>query len=124
LWVAVGSAIGGTARYFCSNLMASWLGQRLPWGTLLVNVVGSFVIGWCAALTAASGTGDPALGLFVMIGICGGYTTFSAVSLQTLVLTKSGEGRFAAAYVAGSVVLCAGAAALGLVLAGAPRGIG
>ncbi|MEJ0071642.1 MAG: CrcB family protein [Pseudomonadota bacterium] len=104
------------ARYGCSNLVARWLGQRFPWGTLLVNIVGSFVIGWCAALVADSGGRDPTLGLFVMVGICGGYTTFSAVSLQTLVLTQEGAGRQAAAYVVGSVLLCGLAVMLGLAL--------
>jgi fluoride exporter len=116
LWVAVGSALGGMARYGCADLVARWLGQQFPWGTLLVNILGSFVIGWFVGLVGAGATDDPRLAVFVMVGICGGYTTFSALSLQTLVLTQKGAGRRAAAYVVASVALCALAVWLGLAL--------
>ena len=102
LWIALGSALGGMARYGCSTLTARILGEHFPWGTLIVNVFGSFGIGLFAA---ASKAGD-AQRLFVMVGLFGGFTTFSAFSLQTLVLVQKGELAKAAANVVFSVVLC------------------
>jgi fluoride exporter len=97
IWVAVGSALGGVARYWCSGVAARMIGETFPWGTLIVNIVGSFIIGFFATLTGPDGrwfvgsTGR----LFVMVGICGGYTTFSSFSLQTLTLLHDGECLYA-----------------------------
>ncbi len=108
LLVLLGSALGGAGRYLCSGFVARHFGETFPWGTLVVNVVGSFVIGFFDAL-AAPGAGflasTPARQL-VIVGICGGYTTFSAFSLQTLNLVRDGELRDATANVAGSVIAC------------------
>jgi CrcB protein len=108
LWVALGGALGSMARFWLSTVMAALTGPRFPWGTLLINVVGSFVIGWFGALTMADGRlavpGD--IRLFVLVGICGGFTTFSSFSLQTLELLNGGEVLPAAFYVVASVVLC------------------
>jgi len=91
------------------------LGEDFPWGTLAINVVGSFVIGLFAALTGPGGplpaTADARR--FVMVGLCGGYTTFSAFSLQTLNLLQRGQVIGAAANVTGSVALCLMAVWLG-----------
>ena len=108
LWVGLGGALGSMARFWLAATMAALTGPRFPWGTLLINVIGSFVIGWFGALTAESGPFDvPAdIRLFVMVGLCGGFTTFSSFSLQTLELLQSGEVVRAASYIAGSVVLC------------------
>jgi CrcB protein len=97
LWIALGSALGGVARFGCSSLLARAVGETFPWGTLAVNVSGSFVIGIFTALTGPDGRVlvAPDLRLFVTVGICGGYTTFSSFSIQTLSLIRSGE--FAAA---------------------------
>ena len=78
-WVGVGSALGGMARYWLSGLVAQRIGETFPWGTMMVNISGSFVIGLFAALTDPDGRWlvSPAARQFVMIGICGGYTTFS-----------------------------------------------
>lgn len=92
-WIGVGSALGGIARYWFSGLAARLWGETFPWGTLLINVIGSFVIGFFGALTYPDGrifVGSTAR-LFVMVGICGGYTTFSSFSLQTLKLLNDGE---------------------------------
>jgi CrcB protein len=119
LWVALGSALGGMARLGCSDLMARWLGVRFPWGTLLVNIVGSFVIGYVASFAGtAQPLGQPTLGVFLMVGVCGGYTTFSAVSLQTLALAHEGAWLRAAANLVASVVLCGLAAVLGGAVGG------
>jgi fluoride exporter len=85
-WVAVGSALGGVARYWLSGVAARIGGETFPWGTLLINVLGSFVIGFFGTLTGPDGRlfVSPTGRQFVMVGICGGFTTFSSFSLQTL----------------------------------------
>ena len=108
VWVAVGSALGGMARYWCSGFVARLFGEWFPWGTLIVNVSGSFVIGVFAALSAAEGPFliPPEMRIFVMVGICGGYTTFSSFSLQTLNLLNDGELFRAGANIGLSVLCC------------------
>lgn len=108
LWVVLGSALGGMARYGISGLVARQIGEVFPWGTLTVNVTGSFVIGLFGALTAADGAlaGDLSTRQFVMVGICGGYTTFSSFSLQTLALARDGEWPRVVANIVASVALC------------------
>jgi CrcB protein len=114
-WVALGSAIGGVARFWLSNLIAERGPASLPWGTIIVNVTGSFAIGLLAAVTAPGGRWhlDPRWTPFLMAGICGGYTTFSAFSLQTLSLAQQQQHLHAAANVVLSVVLCLAAVWLG-----------
>ena len=89
--VATGSVVGGVARYLVSVLFISQLGDGFPWSTLFVNVTGSFIIGFYSALTGPDGRllASPRQRQFVMVGICGGYTTFSAFSLETLRLVQS-----------------------------------
>ncbi len=108
LWVAVGSALGGVARHWCTDAATKWLGTVFPWGTLGINILGSFVIGLFFTLTGADGRFDVPTDakVFVMVGLCGGYTTFSAFSLQTLALAQQGAWMRAGAYVAASLVLC------------------
>jgi CrcB protein len=91
--VAVGSVVGGVARYLVSVLFISQFGNGFPWSTLFVNVTGSFIIGFYSALTGPDGRllASPRQRQFVMVGICGGYTTFSAFSLETLRLVQSGN---------------------------------
>jgi CrcB protein len=115
LVIALGSALGGVARYWLTLAAAKAWGEAFPWGTLLINVVGSFVIGLTFTLTAADGPWPAStnLRLFVMTGICGGFTTFSAFSLQSLQLLRDGEWLPALAYMGGSVVLCLAGVALG-----------
>lgn len=107
-WVTVGSAIGGAARYWFSGVVARLVGETFPWGTLLVNVSGCFVIGFVAALSAPDGR------LFIgsttrvalMAGFCGGYTTFSSFSIQTLNLLNDGQYLYAGGNIVLSVALC------------------
>jgi len=117
-WIAVGSALGGIARFWCSGVVARTVGETFPWGTLVVNVLGSFVIGLIAALTAPDGRifiGSTAR-LALMAGICGGYTTFSSFSLQTMSLLNDGEWAYGGANIVGSVVLCLAAVWAGQML--------
>ena len=108
LLVALGGAIGSVARYGASGLVARWFGETFPWGTLLVNVLGSFAIGLFATLTGTEGRWlvPPAARTFFMVGICGGFTTFSSFSLQTLSLVRDGEWLYAGLNILGSVALC------------------
>jgi CrcB protein len=119
LWVALGSALGGAARFFCTGLAARLFGETFPWGTLFVNVLGSFVIGFFATITGPDGRifAGTAARQFVMAGILGGFTTFSSFSLQTLNLANDGEWLQAGGNVVGSVVLCLVAVWLGHLLA-------
>ena len=121
LWVAVGSALGGVARYWCSGLAARLWGETFPWGTLIVNVAGSFVIGLFATATGPDGRFlvPSEARVFVMVGVCGGYTTFSSFSLQTLALARDGEWLGVGANIVLSVVLCLAAVWLGHAAAAA-----
>ena len=108
LWIMLGSALGGGARYWCSGFAARLFGETFPWGTLLVNVLGSIVIGFFNTITGPDGrllVGTTAR-QFVMIGVCGGYTTFSSFSLQTLNLARDGDWLRAGLNVVFSVVFC------------------
>ncbi len=106
--VAVGGAIGSMGRFWLAGVMAALTGPRFPWGTLLINVLGSFLIGLVAGLTLTPARVGmhPDLRIFLMTGICGGFTTFSAFSLQTLELIQGGAVVPAMGYAIGSVVLC------------------
>jgi fluoride exporter len=119
LWIAIGSALGGVARYWCSGVAARLFGETFPWGTIFVNVTGSFVIGLFATLTGPDGRifASSTSRQFVMLGLIGGYTTFSSFSLQTLNLANDAEWLQAGGNVVASVVLCLLAVWLGHVLA-------
>ncbi len=118
LLVMLGGALGTLARWLIS-VWALPISRELPWGTIVINVLGSFVIGFFGALTLAQGRypASETMRLFVMVGLCGGFTTFSSFSLQTLDLLRAGAVFRAAANVALSVVLCVAAASAGHALA-------
>ena len=118
-WIFVGSGLGGLARFGLSGLMAQRFGEAFPWGTLLVNVSGSFIIGFFAALTDPDGRFlvGSSIRQFVMTGILGGFTTYSSFSLQTLALARDGEWLRAGANVGGTFSLCLVAVWLGHVCA-------
>ncbi len=119
IWIAIGSAIGGAARYWCTGFAARLFGETFPWGTLLVNITGSLIIGFFATLTGPDGRifVSSTTRQFVMIGLCGGYTTFSSFSLQTLNLVQDSEWLQAGGNIVGSFVLCLFAVWLGHILA-------
>jgi CrcB protein len=108
LWIALGSALGGVLRYWCSGLVARPVGETFPWGTIVVNVVGSLLIGLFATVSGPDGRllVGTMTRQFVMLGLFGGFTTFSSFSLQTLTLAQNGEWAQAATNIVGSVLLC------------------
>ena len=104
LWVMAGGALGSLARYWLAIVVDRATGPGFPWGTLLINVVGSFVIGLAGSATDARAHAD--FRAFVMVGLCGGFTTFSSFSLQTLEALQRGRAEAALAYVGLSILLC------------------
>jgi CrcB protein len=118
-WIALGSALGGVARYWCSGVAARLFGETFPWGTLFVNVTGSLIIGFFATVTGPDGRifAGSTMRQFVMLGLLGGFTTFSSFSLQTLNLVQDSEWLQAGGNIVGSVVLCLFAVWLGHLLA-------
>ena len=115
LLVALGGAIGSVARFWVSGLVANQIGTTFPWGTFAVNVTGSFVIGFFATLTGPDGRvfASSDSRQFFMTGVCGGYTTFSSFSLQTLNLATDGEWFQAGGNAVLSLVSCLVAVWLG-----------
>ena len=113
--VAVGSAVGGVLRFWLTNWVTRLVPTQLPLGTMVVNVAGSFAIGMlAAALLHRSHSGASTIWqALLMTGLLGGFTTFSAFSLQTLLLLQEGRWADATANIAMSVLLCLGAVWLG-----------
>lgn len=119
IWIAIGSALGGMARYWCSGVAARLFGETFPWGTLFVNVTGSLIIGFFATMTGPDGRifAGTTTRQFVMLGMLGGFTTFSSFSLQTLTLAQDSEWLQAGSNIVASVVLCLLAVWLGHLFA-------
>ncbi len=119
LSIAFGSALGGVARFWVTSWFAARYGQAFPLGTVLVNVTGCFLIGLFSCLTGPGSrvSVHPVFRQFFMVGVCGGYTTFSSFSLQALDLARSGRWLLAGINVFGSVLACLLAVTLGYALA-------
>ena len=119
LLIALGGALGSVSRFALNGLISNQWGATFPWGTLVINVTGSFLIGFFFTLTEPGGRvfASSNTRQFFMTGICGGYTTFSSFSLQTLTLARGGEWLRAGGNVLGSVTLCLVAVWLGYGLA-------
>ena len=115
--VAGGGAIGSVGRYALSSLVARGLDEVFPWGTLIVNVSGCFIIGLFAMMTGPDGRvlAPPEYRQFFMVGVCGGFTTFSSFSLQTLALARDGDMTKASLNVVGSVLSASSASTSGLL---------
>ena len=114
LWVALGAGLGAPARYLVDRAVRARVGGAFPWGTLVVNVVGCFLLG----LLAGSGTVSPTVTALVGTGFCGALTTYSTYGWEALVLAETGHRRAAAAYVLGSTAAGLAAAALAWTLTG------
>ncbi len=118
LWVALGGAIGSVLRYWIA-VWALPVSRALPVGTIAINIAGSFVIAFFGTLTLSGGRfpASESARLFVMVGICGGFTTFSSFSLQTLDLLRADAWGRAMANIGLSVILCLASVAAGHALA-------
>ncbi len=124
LWIALGGALGSVARAWLGLAVARLAGGAFPWGTILINVLGSFAIGAFATLTVTGSRFAAPFDTraFVMVGLCGGFTTFSSFSLQTLELAREGRAGWALANVGLSVALCLLAVAAGYAMGAAVKG--
>lgn len=114
LAVAAGGALGSVARYFMAAQVNHWMGPGFPYGTLVVNALGGLVMGILIETMALRWSPTPELRAFLTVGILGGFTTFSAFSLDVVLLVERGEWLKALAYVASSVVLSVGALFAGM----------
>lgn len=123
LWIALGGALGSMVRFWLSTVIANHWGESFPWGTLIVNIIGCFVIGFFATFIIVDEQAivGPSGRHFFMTGVLGGFTTFSSFSLQTLGLARDGAWGKAGGYVAASVGLCLLGVWLGHVVAAALR---
>ena len=121
LLVILGGALGSGLRYLLSGVVAARFGESFPLGTLAVNVIGSVAIGFFATIAGTEGRWlvPPAARVFFMTGVCGGFTTFSSFSLQTLTLAREAEWLYAGLNILGSVALCLIGVWLGHVAAAA-----
>jgi CrcB protein len=117
LYVAIGSALGGVGRYLLGGLVQRVLDTTFPAGTLLINITGSFLLGAILRYAVETPTLTPEARAFLTIGLCGGYTTFSTFSYETVALLKDGEWGWAGTYVAASVLLSLLGMLLGFALA-------
>jgi CrcB protein len=116
LLVALGGAVGSVARYLLAGWFQAMIGSRLPAGTLLVNLIGSFVLGLVMALSLDRGAINPEVRILLGAGFCGGFTTMSAFGYETVALVQYGSITTAFAYIAWTLVTCIGAAWAGLVV--------
>jgi CrcB protein len=103
LLVALGGAVGSLLRWLLSGAVQRWAGPLFPWGTLAVNVVGSLAIGFVGALAIERAQMTPAMRQLLITGLLGGFTTFSALSYETLTLIREGQWAAAALYGGGSL---------------------
>ena len=118
IWaIAIGAAVGGVTRQFVGSAVQLRFGSALPWGTLLINVSGSFLLGLIVRYALATPTVGPATRALLTTGFCGGYTTFSTFSVETVALLDDGRYARAGGYALASVVCAIGATILGSMTA-------
>ena len=117
LAIAAGGAVGALLRYWISTAVHTRLGMAFPYGTLLVNVIGSLLMGFLYIWLLERVAEGPALRAFLLVGLLGAFTTFSTFSLETLNLVETGQAAKALANILASVTLCIGAAGLGVLAA-------
>ncbi len=116
LAIAAGGALGALMRYWVSIATYAWLGRGFPWGTLAVNVLGSFLMGILYILLLERLSSSPEMRAFLLIGFLGAFTTFSAFSIETLNLLEDAQTGKALLNAGGSVILCVAATWLGVIL--------
>ena len=114
LWIGVGGMAGSMARYALSGWVLTWLGPGFPWGTLSVNLLGSFLLGLLAQVGQASDWLGPTTRMALTVGAMGAFTTYSTFSLETFRLVQTGSWLAASGNVLGTVISCLVATGLGL----------
>lgn len=114
VWIGLFGLVGTFARFGLQNLVQRATGAGFPWGTFIVNITGSFLVGLIARYGSGSAAMSAELKVGLLVGLCGGYTTFSAFSLETVRLLQEGQWLRGAAYVLGSVVVSLAATAIGM----------
>lgn len=117
LWIGLGGFLGANARFWLGSLVNRWLGTGFPWATGLVNLSGAFLIGIIATLFIDRSVENEALRLFLIVGILGGYTTFSSYMFEAITLMEQGRWLPATAYLLGSTVLGILACVAGVLVA-------
>ncbi len=117
LAISLGAIIGANARYLVSRYAAHVLGPVFPYGTLFINVVGSFIVGWFVVWTTERALVDPRWRLLVVVGFCGGLTTFSSYAYETMAYFEQGQWLLMATNFLTNNLLCLGAALAGMGLA-------
>ncbi len=116
LAVAVGGALGAVGRYWFIGQVESWIGDGFPWGTLGVNVLGAFLLGAVVETLALTWSPSPEISAMITVGAIGGFTTFSAFSIDLLLMLERGQAALAGVYVTASVLLSLGGLFAGLRL--------
>jgi fluoride exporter len=117
VWISLGAIVGANLRYLVAQQIAKWIGPNFPYGTLAINVTGSFVLGFFMVWTTGRMIADPRWRLLIAVGFCGGYTTFSTYAWETLALAERGNLAAAIANVAASNLLSLAGVALGALAA-------
>lgn len=117
LWIALGAVVGASARYFLSGLIARGFATTFPYGTLLINITGSLVLGFFLVFSTERVLLDPRWRLLVAVGFCGSYTTFSSYAFESFALMEQGQWLMVGLNVIGSNVLCLAAVLAGAALA-------
>jgi len=115
--VAIGAALGGLARFYLADVIQHRAGIDFPAGTLVINITGSFLIGFFLRYALQSAVIGPEMRIFLTTGFCGGYTTFSTFSYETITLLQDGEYGRASLYVGSSVAFALAATVLGIAAA-------
>jgi len=117
LWVSLGGILGANFRYFLSRIIARFSDAAFPYGTLLINVTGSLILGFFLIWTTERVLVDPRWRLFVAIGFCGSYTTFSSFAFETMSYFEQGHWALFAYNILANNVLCLGAVLVGAMIA-------
>jgi fluoride exporter len=117
LWIALGAVVGASARYSLSLLVARRLSTAFPYGTLLINITGSLIVGFFLVFSTERVLLDPRWRLLVVIGFCGSYTTFSSYAFESFALTQQGQWLLTGINIVASNVLCLAAVFAGAALA-------
>ena len=117
LWIALGAVVGASARYFLGGFIAKILPSSFPYGTLIINITGSLLLGFFLAWTSERVLMDPRWRLLIAIGFCGSYTTFSSYAFETFALVEQGQWLLMGLNISASNLLCLVSVLAGVVLA-------